>query len=201
LALAAACGSSPPPVAATAAAPTTTTAAPPPGSAKGDEGAAKQAAALDALTQDEAKKSACDPDHKAALEKLAGDVETALKAKKGDDGSPMGLQTVGTRVLALAESPRSVTMTVSGRGTEVHVLAIGAREVSMDVMAGGVAATTMRSPLQKGALEGAKLELPKVGSVKELQADSRQIQIKPGQPLEVKLRGQGCTLVGVFQKP
>jgi hypothetical protein len=78
---------------------------------------------------------------------------------------------------------------------------MGVREISMDVLAGGVAATTMRSPFQKSSTSSApKLDLPKIGTVTELQGDSRQIQIKPGQPLEVKMRGHGCALVAVFQK-
>jgi hypothetical protein len=197
-----ACGSSPPPAPSAPPAPTASSAAQPSEDAKkAEDTAAKQAAAIDALTQDEAKKSLCDPDHKAALEKLASDIEATMKAKKADDGTPLGMQTVGTKVIALSDTPRSVTMSVTGRGTEVHVLAMGAREVSMDVLAGGVAATTMRSPFQKSATSSPpKLELPKIGTLTELQGDSRLIQIKPGQPLEVKMRGQGCALVAVFQK-
>lgn len=163
------------------------------------EDAAKQAAAIDALTEGEAKKSTCDPDHKAALEKLLDELEAGVKAKKGDDGQPLMIQTVDKRTIALGPAPRTITMTVTGRGTEVHVIAMALRDVSMDVMSAGTAATTMRSPFQR-TIAAPKIDLPKIGTVTEFQSDSRQIQIKPGQPLEVKLHGQGCTLVAAFQK-
>jgi hypothetical protein len=163
------------------------------------EDAAKQAAAIDALTEGEAKKGACDPDHKAALDKLLDELEAAVKAKKGDDGQPLMIQTVDKRTLALGPAPRTITMSVTGRGTEVHVIAMALRDVSMDVMSAGTAATTMRSPFQR-ILTAPKIDVPEIGTVTDFQSDSRQIQIKPGQPLEVKLHGQGCTLVAAFQK-
>jgi hypothetical protein len=175
--------------------PASTTAGP-----KADDTKAKQAAALDALTADEEKNGACDPDHKAALDSLVLDIEASAKTRTGDDGSPLGLAVMEKRVVPLASAPRSITMTVSGRGTELHVVAFSAREVSMDVMAGGAASTTMRSPHQRSLLAApAKIELPKAGTV-ELESDSRQVQIKPGQPLEVRLRGRGCGALVVLQK-
>jgi hypothetical protein len=180
----------PPPSAAPS--PTSAGTATPAPEAKGDDTRAKQAAALDALTADEEKKAACDPDHKAALDKLIADIESSVKTKTGDDGAPLGLQLVEKRVVPLSAASRSITMTVSGRGTEIHVVAFSAREVSMDVMAGGAASTTMRSPYQRSLTNGpAKIELPKVGTV-ELETDSREVQIKPGQPIETRLRGRGC---------
>lgn len=190
-----ACGASPPPPPETAAPPPAAEAA----KAKtpaGDDPAAK-AAAIEALTAGEAKSGTCDDGHKAALEKLLGEIETAMKSKNGEDGKPLGLQVVGKRTASLGAGPKSTEMAVSGKGTEVHVLAFGAKEVSLDVLVGNAAATTMRSPLAGGA---PPLVLPKVGSV-EAQADSRQVQIKPGQPIVVKLSGQGCVGLISFLKP
>ncbi len=190
-----ACGGAPPPPPETAAPPPATDASKPK-APPGDDPAAK-AAAIEALTAGEAKSGTCDDGHKAALEKLLGDVETAMKSKNGEDGKPLGLQVVGKRTVALGAGPKSTEMAVSGKGTEVHVLAFGAKEVSLDVLVGNAAATTMRSPLAGGA---PPLVLPKVGSV-DAQADSRQVQMKPGQPLVVKLSGQGCVGVISFLKP
>jgi hypothetical protein len=168
----------------------------------GEDEAQKQEAAIAALTGEEAKTGQCDAEHKAALEKLLAEVEAGMKSKTGDDGKPLGMVTIDKRVIALGPNPKGVAMTVSGRGTEIHVLAMGLREPSMDVLAGGTAATTMRSPYQRTATATpATLELAKVGKVTELQSDSRQIEIKPGQPLEVKIRGEGCAILAAFQKP
>jgi hypothetical protein len=196
-----ACGGSPPPPSS----PTPGDAKPasssaPSGDAKGAgsaDDAAKKAAVIEKMTADEAKSGECTADHKAALDKLVSDYESAMKAKAGDDGKPLGLQTVGKKVLALGTSARGVELSVTGRGTEVHVIAFGVRDVSMDVLAGTAAATTMRSPLQKAVPAG--IDLP--AGHADLQNDSREIVIKPGQPLQVKLTGQGCAAMISFVKP
>jgi len=202
-----ACGGAPPPPAEAA---TNAPAAPDGGAAKKatEDNAASKAAAIDALVAGEAKGGTCDEGHKAALEKLLGDVESGMKAKNGEDGKPLGLQLVGKRVVALgaggagAAGTKSMEMAVSGRGTEVHVLAFGAKEVSLDVLVGNAAATTMRSPFQRTATAAPPaLELPKIGTVNDVQSDSRQVQIKPGQPIVVKLSGQGCVGLISFLKP
>jgi hypothetical protein len=163
---------------------------------------AQKAAAVDALVAGEAKSGACDEGHKAALEKLLADVEAGMKAKNGDDGKPLGLQLVTKRVVALGSAAKSMELTVTGRGTEVHVLAFGVRDVSLDVLVGTAAATTLRSPFQRSATPSApSLELPKIGVVDELQSDSRQVTIKPGQPIVVKMTGQGCAALVSFLKP
>jgi hypothetical protein len=167
-----------------------------------EDASASRAAAIEALTTGEAKSGTCDEAHKAALEKLLAEVEIGMKDKAGEDGKPLGLQLVGKRVLALGAGARSIEMSVTGRGTEVHVLAFGVRDVSLDVLVGNAAATTLRSPFQRTAtLAPPSLELPKIGAVKELQSDSRQVAIKPGQPLVVKLSGQGCAGLVSFIKP
>jgi hypothetical protein len=164
--------------------------------------AAKKAAALDALTAEEAKTGTCDADHKEALEKLLSEIETSMKAKSGEDGKPLGLQVVGRRVLALGSSPKGVEMSVSGRGTELHVLSYGVKEISLDVLQGTTAATTLRSPFQRTSTASPpELGLTKLGKVGDLQSDSRQVQIKPGQPLQVRLTGQGCAAFVLFLKP
>jgi hypothetical protein len=163
---------------------------------------ASKAAAVEALVADESKKGACDEGHKAALEKLLADVETGMTAKKGDDGKPLGLQLVAKRVVPLGSAAKSIELAVTGRGTEVHVLAFGVRDVSLDVLVGNAAATTLRSPFQRNATTGPlAIELPKIGTVDELQSDSRQVTIKPGQPIVVKLSGQGCAALVSFLKP
>lgn len=163
---------------------------------------ATRTAAIDALVAGEAKSGTCDEGHKAALEKLLTDVEAGMKAKNGDDGKPLGLQLVTKRVVALGSAAKSMELTVTGRGTEVHVLAFGVRDVSLDVLVGTAAATTMRSPFQRSATPGApSLELPKIGVVDEVQSDSRQVTIKPGQPIVVKMTGQGCAALVAFLKP
>ena len=163
---------------------------------------ATKAAALEALVADESKKGACDDAHKAALEKLLSDVEAGMKTKNGEDGKPLGLQLVGKRVIPLGSSAKSIEMAVSGKGTEVHVLAFGVRDVSLDVLVGNLAATTLRSPFQRSATTGPlAIDLPKIGTGLELQSDSRQVSIKPGQPIVVKVSGQGCAALVSFLKP
>jgi hypothetical protein len=163
---------------------------------------ASKAAAVDALVAGEAKSGTCDEGHKAALEKLLADVEAGMKAKTGEDGKPLGLQLVAKRVVALGSAAKSMELAVTGRGTEVHVLAFGVREVSLDVLVGSAAATTMRSPFQRSATPSAlSLDLPKVGVIDELQSDSRQVTIKPGQPIVVKMTGSGCAALVSFLKP
>ena len=157
-----------------------------------DDKAAK-AAALDALVDGESKKGTCDDAHKAALEKILADAEANM--------SKSGLQLVAKRVVALGSASKSIELTVSGKGTEVHVLAYGVRDVSLDVLVGTAAATTLRSPFQRSATSGAlAIELPKIGSA-ELQTDSRQVTIKPGQPIVAKVSGQGCAALVSFLKP
>ena len=200
--LAVACGGgSPPP--AQSPPPSTTQAKPDekkPDEKKPDD-AAQKAAALEAITEGEAKQNACTAEHQAALEKLRADIEAAMQAKNGDDGKPLDLQPVFNRVVALGAGARAIEVSVKGRGTEVHVLAYAAKDISIDVLAGGAAATTMRSPFQRASTKDpAAIELPKAGKV-ELQSDCRQIQMKPGQPLQVKMSGQGCALVVGFLKP
>lgn len=163
---------------------------------------ASKAAAIEALVADESKKGACDEGHKAALEKLLADVEGGMTAKKGEDGKPLGLQLVAKRVVPLGTAAKSIELAVTGRGTEVHVLAFGVRDVSLDVLVGNAAATTLRSPFQRNAATGPlAIDLPKIGTVDELQSDSRQVTIKPGQPIVVKLSGQGCAALVSFLKP
>ena len=163
---------------------------------------ATKAAAVEALVSDESKKGACDEGHKAALEKLLVEVENGMKAKNGEDGKPLGLQLVARRVVPLGSAAKSIELAVTGRGTEVHVLAFGVKDVSLDVLVGTAAATTLRSPFQRTASAApATLDLPKIGTVDELQSDSRQVTIKPGQPIVVKLTGQGCAAMVSFLKP
>jgi hypothetical protein len=195
-----ACGGAPPPPAeAPKPAATTPDTA---GAKKPEDNAASKAAAVDALAAGEAKSGTCDEGHKAALEKLLTDVENGMKSKNGEDGKPLDLQLVGKRVVPLGAGAKSMEMAVSGRGTEVHVMAFGAKEVSLDVLVGNAAATTMRSPFQRSATAAPlSLELPKIGTVTDVQSDSRQVQIKPGQPIVVKLTGQGCVGLISFLKP
>ncbi|MBS2016245.1 MAG: hypothetical protein JST00_25405 [Deltaproteobacteria bacterium] len=203
LALAAAsCGGAPDIPSATPAGPTAPTAAGKDPSAPKQDDAAAKAAAVEKLTSEEAKSGTCDAEHKASLDKLLDAVEAGMKAKNGDDGKPLGLQTVGKRVLALGPNARGVQMTVTGKGTEVHVLAYGVKEISMDVLAGTTAATTLRSPHQRSATTAPmSIDVPKAGTITDVQSDSRQVSIKPGQPLEVKLTGQGCAGLVTFLRP
>jgi hypothetical protein len=199
-----ACGGAPPPAAegAKPAATASDAAAAKRPSAQDDK--ASKAAAVDALVAGEVKSGTCDEGHKAALEKLLADVEAGMKAKTGDDGKPLGLQLVAKRVVPLGSAAKSMELAVTGRGTEVHVLAFGVRDVSLDVLVGSAAATTMRSPFQRsasGAQGALALDLPKIGMVDELQSDSRQVTIKPGQPIVVKMTGSGCAALVSFLKP
>src|SRR5690606_15018670 len=102
--------------------------------------------AIDALTEREAASGECSPEHRGALEQLISRVEAGLREKVGDDGKPLGLEIVEKRVLPLGSDARAIEMSVSGKGTEVHVLAYAVRDVSIDVLAGTTAATTLRSP-------------------------------------------------------
>ena len=155
---------------------------------------ATKTAALDALVDGESKKGTCDDAHKAALEKLLADAEANM--------SKNGLQLVAKRVVALGSGAKSIELAVSGKGTEVHVLAFGVRDVSLDVLVGTAAATTLRSPFQRSSTSGPlAIELPKIGTVDELQTDSRQVTIKPGQPIVAKLTGTGCAALVSFLKP
>jgi hypothetical protein len=163
---------------------------------------ATKAAAVDALVAGEVKSGTCDEGHKAALEKLIADVEAGMKAKTGEDGKPLGLQLVAKRIVPLGTAAKSMELAVSGRGTEVRVLGFGVRDVSLDVLVGSAAATTLRSPFQRSATASPlSLDLPKIGVIDEVQSDSRQVTIKPGQPIVVKMTGTGCAALVSFLKP
>lgn len=202
--LAVACGSSPPPAAPTPAS-DVATAKP---STSGDAGASSapaaagpDKAALDKLTAEEAKSGACDGDHKAALEKLLDEVEANVRAKSDEGGKPLKIESFTKRVQPLSEAAKGIQLTLSGKGTQVHVIAFSSKEVSLDVLAGTQAATTLRSSYQRDVTSGpAKIDLKKVGGAVPLESDSRQIEMKPGTPLEVRMRGQGCAGVVVFSK-
>lgn len=165
-------------------------------SAGGADDAAKKAAAVEKMTSEEAKSGTCDASNQAAVERLLGEVEAGMKGKTDEDGKPMTLQLVGKKVLALGPNAKQFEMSVTGRGTEVHVMAFGAKEISMDVLVGNTAATTMRSPIVP---KGAALDVANVGKV-DAQTDSRQVSIKPGQPIVVKVTGQGCAGIISFLK-
>lgn len=156
--------------------------------AAGADDSAKKAAAIEKMTADEAKSGSCDASNQAAVDKLLADVEASMKGKTDDDGKPVTMQLVGKKVLALGPSAKQFEMSVSGRGTDVHVMAFGAKELSMDVLVGKDPATTMRSPL---VAKGMALDIANVGKV-DAQYDSRQVGMKPGQPIVVKVTGQGC---------
>jgi hypothetical protein len=194
---ASACGGSPPPP---VAAPPPAAAAPAPAPAPPDDTLARTAA-IDALVAGEAKSGACDAAHQAALEKLLADVERGFTARTGDDGKPLGLQLVARRVVPLGSARKQIEMAVTGKGTEVHVLAFGLREVGLDVLVGNAAATTLRSPFQRSATGvPLTLSLPTIGVV-DVQSDSRQVTLKPGQPIVVRLSGQGCAALVSFLQP
>jgi hypothetical protein len=164
-----------------------------PAKASAQDDKASKAAALEALVDGESKKGTCDDAHKAALEKILADAEANM--------SKSGLQLVAKRVVALGSASKSIELAVSGKGTEVHVLAYGVRDVSLDVLVGAAAATTLRSPFQRSATSGPlAIDLPKIGTT-ELQTDSRQVTIKPGQPIVAKVSGQGCAALVSFLKP
>jgi len=192
-----ACGGAPPPP---VEAPKPAASAAPAAKADAPDPKAKQAAALDALVAGEAAKGACDPAHEAALEKLLGEVEAGMKAK-AQDGKPIGFTLVAKRVMALGSSARSIELAGSARGTEVHVLAYGVRGVSLDVLVGKAAATTLRSPHQRSAATPLALQLPTIGAVEALESDSRQVTLEPNQPIVVKLTGEGCAAMAAFLKP
>ena len=157
-------------------------------------------AALEKLTAEESKSGNCDADHKAALEKLLDDVEAAVRAKT-DDGKPLKIESFTKRTMALSDAAKGVQLTLSGKGTEVHVIAFSSKEVSLDVLAGNQPTTTMRSRYKSEVTNGpAKITLPKVGGDVPLEGDSREFEMKPGTPLDVKMRGQGCAGVVVFSK-
>jgi hypothetical protein len=186
-------GSSPEPkTTETTAKPATTAEAKPAG---GDD-SAKRAAAIEKMTTDEAKSGACDPANQAAVDKLLADVEASMKGKTDEDGKPVTMQLVGKKVLALGPNAKSFEMSVTGRGTEVHVMGFGAKELSMDVLVGKEPATTMRSTL---VAKGMALDVANVGKV-DAQYDSRQVNMKPGQPIVVKVTGQGCAGIISFLK-
>ena len=125
-----------------------------------------------------------------------------MTQKASDDGKPLGMTEVFHRVLPLTQAARSLEISVKGRGTEVHVLAYGARDLSLDVLAEkGAAATTLRSPFQRSSATDLSLDVPKFAAVKELASDSRQVSVKVGQPLVVRLTGEGCALLVAFLKP
>lgn len=189
-----ACGGATPPPSAPSDAPAS--AAPTKGDAKVDD-AAKKTAALEKLTAGEAKSGTCDDGHKAALEKLLSDLATAMKTKTSEDGKPLDFDVIGKKVVALGASPKATEMTVSGRSTELHVLAFGARDVSMDVLVGNTAASTRRSPHTSAAAK--TIDVPNVGVV-DVQSDSRWTEITPGQPLVVKLSGEGCAALVTFRR-
>lgn len=202
LAAVAACGGSPPPAPTTATPATggTPAASADAGSANGKATDGIDAAALEKLTSEEAKSGNCDPESKAALEKLLDQIETNVRAKT-EDGKPLKIESFTKRVLALSDAAKGIQLTLSGKGTEVHVLAFSPKEVSLDVLAGTSAATTMRSSYKGEVLDGpATITLPKVGGAVQLEGDSRQIEMRPGAPLDVRMRGQGCAGVVVFSK-
>ncbi len=165
--------------------------------------AAKKEAAIEALTEQEAKSGACDPAHQAALEKLLGSIEIAMKSRAGEGGKALEIQTVEKQIVALSSRSRSIRLTVSGRGTELDVFVLGVRDVTLDVLANGTPSTTMRSPFQATltAASPPTIELPTIAGPIELRSDSRQVQITPGQPLELRLGGQGCAIAAAFRKP
>ena len=160
----------------------------------------KQAKALEELTQGEVKGGACDADHKASLEKLMAAVEDSMKARTGDDGKPISFTVVDKRTTVFGPDPRNVQIKVSGRGTEVHVMAFGPKELSLDMVHDGRAAT-VRSPAAGEMAQKSPIEHPKFGKVTEVQVDSRVVDVKPGETLEIKVRGQGCGVLMAFMKP
>ncbi|HQY62361.1 MAG TPA: hypothetical protein PK141_13265 [Polyangiaceae bacterium] len=192
-----ACGGAPPPP---AEAPKPAASAAPAAKADAKDAKATKTAALDALVAGEAAKGVCDPAHQAALEKLLVEVEAGMKGKQAD-GKPIGFTMVAKRVMPLGSSARSIELAGSARGTEVHVLAYGVHGVSLDVLVGKAAATTLRSPHQRSAASPIAIQLPTIGAVDELESDSRQVTLEPNQPIVVKLTGEGCVAMAAFLKP
>jgi hypothetical protein len=193
-----ACGGGAPPAEIGAPAPVAAKPTADAGATGASTGGGVDTAALEKLTSSEAKSGTCDVEHKAALEKALDDIEKTVRAKTEDDGKPMKIESFTKRVLALSEAAKGVQLTLSGKGTQVHVIAIAPKEVSLDVLAGNQPATTTRSPY-RGEVVPAKIKLPNVGEA-PLEGDSRQIEMKPGMPLDVRMRGQGCAGVVVFSK-
>ena len=160
-----------------------------------------KALALETLTQEESSKGACDPEHQAALEKLRAEIDAAMQAKAGDDGKPLALKPIFNRVVALGPNAKALEISLQGSLTQAHVLAYSAKDISIDVLVGTTAATTMRSPFQRTVLpKPVGIELAKTGKI-ELESDSRQLELEKGQPLKVKMTGQGCALVVGYMKP
>lgn len=169
------------------------------GKAKADDDKKKQAAALEEITQGEVKSGQCEGDHKAALEKAMAVIEDAVKAKNGDDGKPIGFTTVDKRVTVFGPDPRNVQIKVSGRGTEVHVLAFAPEMLSLDLEHEGRSAT-VRSPMAAEMASKSPDEHAKFGK-QDLQVDSRIVDTKAGDTLQIKVRGQGCGILMAFMKP
>lgn len=159
----------------------------------------KQAAAREEITQAEAKSGQCEDAHKAALEKAMSVIEDAVKAKNGDDGKPIGFTTVDKRVAVFGSDPRNVQIKVAGRGTEVHVLAFAPEPLSLDLEHEGKSAT-VRSPMASDMASKSPDEHAKFGKA-ELQVDSRIVDTKAGDTLQIKVRGQGCGILMAFMKP
>lgn len=169
------------------------------GKSAGDDEKKKQAAALEEITQGEVKSGQCEDAHKAALEKAMATIEDAVKAKNGDDGKPIGFTTVDKRVTVFGPDPRNVQIKVSGRGTEVHVLAFAPEMLSLDLEHEGRSAT-VRSPMAAEMASKAPDEHAKFGK-QDLQVDSRIVDTKAGDTLQIKVRGQGCGILVSFMKP
>lgn len=196
-----ACGETKPAEAPTPGAASAPSAQAPKGPAAADDGKAEKAAALDAITAGEAKSGTCTPEHQAALEKLRGELDAAMPKKAGDDGKVLALKPIFNRIVALGPSGKSVEVTLQGSLAQAQFLAFSAKDISIDVLVGKAAASTMRSPFQRTALaKPASIELPKAGTV-ELQTDSRQVELEKGQPIQVKMTGEGCALVVGYMLP
>jgi hypothetical protein len=159
----------------------------------------KQAAALEDITQSEVKSGQCDADAKTALEKLMTTVEDAMKAKNDDAGKPIGFTTLYKSSNVFAPDPRTIQVKVAGKGTQVQVLALSSKEVSLDMVHDGRAAT-VRSPFAQEMAGKGPVDHPKYGKV-DAQVDSRVVDVKPNETLEIKVRGQGCGVLMAFMKP
>ncbi len=171
------------------------------GTPSDDKGASAKKAALETLTQEEAQKGTCDAEHQAALEKLRGEIDAAMQGKAGDDGKPLALKPIFNRVVALGPNAKAIEVSLQGSLTQAHVLAYSAKDISIDVLVGTSAASTMRSPFQRTVLaKPVSIELAKTGKV-DLESDSRQLELEKGQPLKVKMTGQGCALLVGYMKP
>jgi hypothetical protein len=194
-----ACGSTPPPPPSKPDVPSKPTATPDAGGGAGADTKAADAQAVEALTKDEAKSGNCDAEHQAALTQLLDAIEANVRGKS-EDGKPLKIESFTKKTLALNDkTPKGFQLTLTGKGTQVHVLAYGVKEISLDATAAGIPATTMRSPYH-GDVGASALKVPKASNPVKLEGDSRQIEMKPGQQLEVKMRGAGCAGVVVFSK-